>query len=609
MSILKKELLYVILASLVVAFFNFQILSTFKELPSPIYGGDLWNHLGSIYHIYYGGSVFENGQMLGEIQWVPWLYHVYVVLLSWFSGLDPMYASIFASLPMIFATAILGYLLVTRFKFSDNALIILAASLLLVRFYPTYKYTDFAFLVIGPAVLLAWMLFLESRTLKRGALLAIVNALGALTSPQLFFSEIILFGVVGINEFYSVYKKSGKFDFSQFTNMQFIESIKPFILIFAAFFILSLPYWFWPIFVYHGATPNNLQIYGWADFSKFGTQISYPLKTLFDTILPFGNIPVLLLGIVQIAGIYAIISRRSEPKFNFLFLALIASIIALFHHLISYNLLGTHFAPERMYWMLQFPLSIVEVAIGAGWLVERFKQNENLIGGACVILVVWSIFISLSGTYAYQWTKAGQQPVPEYLQVVKGWILKNTNVNDVFLTNNEDAFMMNGLTGRKSVTYRRTHAPVYTDMNQRMLDSAVMLYGSNDGKRVELLKKYKVKYLLWTNRWLQNEFAIGNDGRILGFFDPLMVPAKAEYKKYLSDNSIKFSEARTYLDPAARSDYPMYDVIVAMPANPYYDKPWDNGMGARLTELKSIDGITDDGTSVPLVKIYLVDVN
>lgn len=609
MSILKKELLYVILASLVVGFFNFQILSTFKELPSPIYGGDLWNHLGSIYHIYYGGSVFENGQMLGEIQWVPWLYHVYVVLLSWFSGLDPMYASIFASLPMIFATAILGYLLVTRFNFSDNALIILAASLLLVRFYPTYKYTDLAFLVIGPAVLLAWMLFLENRTLKRGALLAIVNALGALTSPQLFFSEIILFGVVGLNEFYSVYKKSGKFDFAQFTNMQFIESLKPFILIFAAFFILSLPYWFWPIFVYHGATPNNLQIYGWADFSKFGTQISYPLKTLFDTILPFGNIPVLLLGVVQLAGIYAIISRRSEQKFNFLFLAIIASFIALFHHLISYNLLGTQFAPERMYWMLQFPLSIVEVAIGAGWLVERFKQSENPVGGACVILVVWSIFISLSGTYVYQWTKAGQQPVPEHLQAVKSWILKNTNVNDVFLTDNEDAFMMNGLTGRKSVSYRRTHAPVYADMNQRMLDSAVMLYGSDDTKRAELLKKYNVKYLLWTNRWLQNEFAIGNDGRILGFFDPLMVPAKAEYKKYLSDNGIKFLEAKTYLDPAARSDYPMYDVIVAMPANPYYDKPWDDGMAARLTGLKSFDGIIDDGTTVPLVKIYLVNAN
>ena len=111
---------------------------------------------------------------------------------------------------------------------------------------------------------------------------------------------------------------------------------------------------------------------------------------------------------------------------------------------------------------------------------------------------------------------------------------------------------------------------------------------------------------MWTNRWLQNEFAIGSDGRILGFFDPLMVPAKVEYKTYLSNNGIKFAEAKTYLDPASRSDYPMYDVIVAMPANPYYDRPWADGMQERLKEIKSFDGIAVDGTTVPLVKIYQV---
>src|SRR3989338_6009562 len=79
---------YVLILALTVAFVNYNFLSQFKQLPSPLYGGDYYNHLGSIYHIYYGGSVFENGQMHGESQWVPWFYHLSVVILSKITGID-----------------------------------------------------------------------------------------------------------------------------------------------------------------------------------------------------------------------------------------------------------------------------------------------------------------------------------------------------------------------------------------------------------------------------------------------------------------------------------------------------------------------------------------
>jgi hypothetical protein len=125
---------------------------------------------------------------------------------------------------------------------------------------------------------------------------------------------------------------------------------------------------------------------------------------------------------------------------------------------------------------------------------------------------------------------AAREPLSGPLLELKQWTIANTDVNDVFLTDNEDAFMLNGLTGRKSVSYRRTHAPIYTDMNQRMLDSAVILYGNDSTTRNELLKTYRVKYLLWTIRWFDNQYTVDAQGQLRGFFDPFMVPEKPGYE-------------------------------------------------------------------------------
>ena len=597
---------YVLILALTVAFVNYNFLSQFKQLPSPLYGGDYYNHLGSIYHIYYGGSVFENGQMPGESQWVPWFYHLSVVILSKITGMDPTFGIIYSSLPLIFISATIVYLAITRF--TENRLLILPVILIFLTNYPIYKYTLFAFFVTSPLMILAWFLFLEKQTQNRFIFLAIAIAFAHLSSTQLFFASIILFGVVMLDLAYKNYKKSNTISFIR--SQDFIKEIMPLVKVFGLGFILSLVYWYAPLFVYKGATPNDLQIYGWPDYTKFDLQIatitnelgnfaSQPivvlsklqtfinapsnLELLKDLILNGVLKPDLIIISLQLIGAAVIVLNRNTNIFyRFSFLILVAALIGLTHHLILFNILHTHLAPGHLFQMMQFPLAPLEILFAILFVKQKLKLDSLIKIGSSEkgIAITELLFVLLAIAFFYthfvdlernkgdangpgNWISAGRSELSPMHKEIKSWILLNTGLNDVFLTTNEGGFMLNALSGRKVVTYRRTHAPVHTDMNQRALDAAVMLYGKNDAIRKELLKKYNVKYLFWSVRWFEEEFIVENS-QIVGFFDPLMVKDKPDYRDYLDNNGVRYVEMHTSLDPYTLDVYPKYTMFNIM---------------------------------------------
>lgn len=591
----KDAFKYVLILALLVAMVNYNFLSQFKQLPSPLYGGDYYNHLGTMYHIFFGGSIFDNGQMNGEIPWAPWLYHLYVVVLSKITGLDPLFGVLYSSIPLIFVSAITVYLLIS--KFTDNKLVILAVVLIFLTAYPIYKYTLFAFYVTAPLLILAWFLFLERQSKNRFIFLAVAMALANLASTQMFFAGIILFGVLMLECAYKEFNKTRNSS-SLFTK-EFLTSLLPFIKVFIAGFILSLLYWYWPLFVYRGATPNDLQVYGWPDYTNFGLQIESVTKELSGNFftLDFGstvNSLFSLLTFVQLLGVLVIIKKRNENQlYRFAFLVLIGVFLGLTHHLIMFNLLHSHLAPGHLFQMLYYPIAPVVYVAAILFIKDKIKVGASgkapFVEAVFVVLAIaffFSHFSNFEERKDANFVGAGRTELSSFHKDIKSWIIQNTNVNDVFLTNNEDGFMLNALTGRKLVTFRRTHAPVYTDMDQRMLDTAVMVYGKNDAKRVELFKKYKVKYLFWSVKWIENEFTI-QDGNVVGLFDPLMVRDTPEYRKYLDDNEVRYvtPPETQYLDPAWQASYPKYNVIVIVPANFDYGHPWDTSLDKYLTAL------------------------
>lgn len=597
----NKQLILVFLLCFVVAVYNYTFLSILKQLPSPIFGGDFYNHLGYIYHLFYGGSVFENGQLTGEMPWVPWLYHLYVLIFSFITNLDPLFGLIYSSLPIIFLSGITVFCYLR--KISANTFLLLAAILIFLKFYPIYKYTDFAMVVMVPLLILAWLKYLDDANKKYTAFLIFIITLSNLTNTQLFFVQIILFGVILLDKFFTIYKKQNCRTFADITIHlpEFWNMLKPFAFIFFFSLLFSMLYWYWPFFVYKMETPNPLQIYGWADFSDIGTQISYPINVFiswyFSSSLLFS-----ILGLIQIGGMVLLFQKRNEnPTYRFFFLLMLAAFIGLFHYLITFNLLHKHVAPEKLFQLLAYSLMPVLFVIFAQWATHKisFKYLP-------IFLLIFAVFLyadTFNSMINSQYVKgAGKSFDPAFIEL-KTWIINNTNVNDVILTTNEDAFMMNALTGRKSVVYRRTHIPTFTNINQRMLDQAVILQGNNDSLRYELLKKYEVKYVLWSAFWFSNEVLLDENMKITRLFDPLMVQQKPEYKRYMDENRIFYLQYYTYLDPAWVSNYPRYFVYIIPPIQNEY-KPWVPDLDKKLTPIKRINA-----GEQPLFIIYEVNYN
>jgi len=280
-------------------------------------------------------------------------------------------------------------------------------------------------------------------------------------------------------------------------------------------------------------------------------------------------------------------------------------IIIVFNHLVLYNLFGMNLWADRMFQMFFVPMFPVWFIVGSEFLGRKFEDKKTILFGIITILAIWMYVNSSQGFLSNPWLETAKQPLAQPHQELKDWIIKDTDLNDVFLSNNEDSFMMNALTGRKVVTYRRTHASSYVDMNQRMLDSALILYGDNDVARIELLKKYNVKYLLWSIRWFDNEFIL-NNGNIVGLYDPLSMPTNSRYTAILDDNGIEHFETHTYLDPAPILTSPTYDLTIVVPKIKNIDHPWDPSLDKYLKPIKTVT-IDNNGQQVPYFIIYEVD--
>lgn len=670
-----KSTWYVLLIIAIAMFANYNMVKDFQQLPSPIYGGDIWNHLGTMYHIVYGGSFFDSGQLLGEIPWVPRVYHIYQLLISYIFNWDQMVANIYNSIFLIPVTAYLSWFLVKRF--TNNTLILAASVILALVVYPFFKYTLFAYHVMIPILFIAWYLYLDKPDMKRLILLSVVMGISALTNTQLFFVIYILLGVVALDKAHKLFIVEKK---KVEITPEIINTFKPFLFIFLISFVVSLIYWYWPLFVYKVHTPNDLQIYGWVDFSKTDLQISYPFQKLFLTftgvnpldkyghfefmplIQGFLRIAVILGGVLLLfkkdrtpiyllvylilifayfyvidtalsstkadvtsvlkttvnvlksmmmfAGTILVIQKRNEPKYRFAFFILAATLIALFHHLLTYNLVGIQLAPERLFEMYFWTFGVMLFAIAGEDALIRLK------GAAKYVPHILAIFVVLLFVWNYMhWMKppdrsfediAKKNPVASEYRQLQSWILNNTGVYDVFLTTNEDAFMMNGFTGRKSVSYRRTHTSTYADLDQRNLDSAVMLYTTNDKVRTSLLKKYNVSYLLWTSNWVNNQIVVNEKGQIVRMFDPFMAKDKLDRRSYLEKNNVSYVKLHYYMDPAFLHHYPTYDIIVVPPQGKSGLNPWSEGMHSRLTEVYKINFTGGGANYPPFAVIYEV---
>jgi hypothetical protein len=118
------------------------------------------------------------------------------------------------------------------------------------------------------------------------------------------------------------------------------------------------------------------------------------------------------------------------------------------------------------------------------------------------------------------------------------------------------------------------------------MDAAVILVGNSTEKRLELLRKYGVKYVYWHAYWINSEYTTDQSGRIIGWADPLMVKDTPEYRSYFEEYGIQYSPQKTYIDPALRGDYfRKLDLLLIVPAYRGFDAPWSSGLDPYLMKV------------------------
>lgn len=584
MNLKLKLEIYKILFIIILSIFlllNYNIISQLKSLPSPIYGGDLYYHLGMMYHILDGGSIFENSQLLHETPWSPFLYQLIIVFISKLLNASLITVNIYSSLFFMIISSIVVYFLGKEI-FKDKIIALIPMSLILSQF-PIFKYSYFAEVLIMPILFYSFFIALKKNDLKSWIIAGIAYGLVGITHVIAFFMAtffllVLLFFIFFLGfstnekpeeerKFWIIISK--KHLSINLANLKDIVSKNKFLFLAIIIgLIISQLYWFKPIFIHRLSTPNKISEYDQPDLKSIEL-VGYTIKSFKEIFFDFSNIQIGIFTIFSLIGILYLLLKKRRFEEDYIVIILISLLISRFHYIFTIPLFSTDLFSRLLVSYIWVTLKPILFTFGLVFIIEKFSFNKKYF---YIIFLVTSIILSIlifdHRIKNDKWIDAGKIELPKYLNEVSSWIRNNTNVNDVFVSTNEISFMLNAISGRKVLNSRRAHSGMYVDVDTRWADAAVLLYGNNSDKIKEIVRKYNIKYLYWQANWVSLDFRFDEKGNLIDIFDPLLIRDVYNYSKYLSQNGVKFLRINYWLDPANKgNDVRRYDVLLVIPYN------------------------------------------
>ncbi|MCD6590064.1 hypothetical protein J7K74_02670 [Candidatus Woesearchaeota archaeon] len=358
---------------------------------------------------------------------------------------------------------------------------------------------------------------------------------------------------------------------------------------------IALLYWWWPLYSKFHAY-NNITYYGHKDFAR----IDLMWKEFYSNFLGVFHLNSLdVFTFISFIGLMYIVYTllKKEPKHrekrDFFLIVLSSMIIGVGHHFITFPLFRISSFP----YMFAGAFSLVILIFLFYFFllaIERLFKSKYIRTSLCVIVLALMFIGSITHFHEYlnnRFVKSAYNDISPYFKQLRDFINKNIDLNDVILTTKETCFAINGLTGRKCMVYRTTHTDPFSDPWKPQIDAAVILYGNNTNLKLELLKEYNVSYLYWDYYWMNSEWVLDANGKIINYFDPLMVPYKEEYVNKLRENNVEFQIGWYYFDPAVRGiDIPKIKGIIILPSNYYnFSHPWHPDLDPYLEEVWSYE--------------------
>ncbi len=542
-------LYFLILYILIGLFIQYYEISQFKSLPSPLYGGDYYYQMGVIHHILFGGNPFKSSSMLNGIPGYLPLYALIVVFFIKIFNLSTIKGLFITSYFLFAISTIIWFFLFKKLIKDDMLSLILSILANPITSYPILKYTHFTHQIMIPLFLLSlYLSFFENLNSKNFIFLGIIYGLLALSHTVAFVGATITLMV------FILYKIFFEKNIRNFFKNIFL------LLLFGI--PVALIYWYKPIFTYHLKSKYDRLHMDIIDFGKLTVKINFLLDTIKSYFFDFSNITASIETILLYLGIYYTIEKRDKTS-KFILLITVSSFIATFLYFITEPLFNINFVPPYMSYFYIWTSKILLAAAGLKYIFEILKskyllQNnlEIYIKTALVlILTLVNVKNFMDKVKNDRWFKVAKYPLPDIYVKLSKFIINNSKVNDVILSNKELSFVINALTGRKLVTNRwaQQNDP-YINLPQRDMEASVILYGNNTKEILKLLKKYNVKYFYWDINWIRLEYQFDKKGRIINIFDPLLTYDTMQNRKYLSSNNVKYIATKFYIDPACRNE-------------------------------------------------------
>jgi len=603
-KILKNKVLLCLMIGVFILglFLNYMYTREMNSLPSPIYGGDYYFQMGSVNHILSGGNPFHSSTSNGEIAVYQPLYSILTAGFAKVFGLDAFAAMNFMSYIIIALGMTVAFYLLYKL-FDDYYIAIFGSAIFTVLTgLPVYKYLSFGMILIVPLFLLCLYRFVFHKSIMNGILLGLMYGITGITHSIIFISStfFLILTFLYYELYQNIYKNFRKNSAESNPGKRFFSSINidnllDYAIVAIMGTIVALLWWYAPLFVFHGKA--NMFI-GYEYTFKYQMALLWMfIKQNFFHGFTLKGIVLSLFSLLGLFGAFFLKNKKEETKFA-IFLFTCYSIIVL-HFLVTQNFFGINFVADYLMITFYFVQAIfvcygVKVfgAMLGGFLGRNLNRKIIDYIGIIVMLLGFLLLYQAFDVYtANKWYESGKAPFGENYVSLQEYLLENSEVTDTIITPKELGFAVNSMTGRKIVASRRGHAGQfqYIQSDIREKDLAIMLYGQNLEKKIDLLKKYDVKYLYWDYYWINSEFQLDGQGRVVGLFDPLLMVYDVNIELALQENNVSYAIENGWLDPSVRGpDVMQHRLIIASPQN--YQSvmhPWNPSIDPILSKVWS----------------------
>lgn len=569
-SRLVKDKALVVAVLIALAYFSLHMmfLLQFKHLPSPPFGGDMYRDRGFVENILDGNPPWSDSYYLGELAYYPWLYPLLAAGIVKLTGLGVDKAMLWLS-AILSPIFIITMFFLGRTILKNGILALLLAMLALASRVGLGSNHWAAIYITLPLFFLFFAKAWISTKWKHIILAGVFLGLTGLTHGAKF---LVGLGVLVLSlVFELIYQFMNKKRFNNPNSSKpNLKNEKPYnidntinnkrsefkrilnlgVAVLIAIAISSL--FFLPSFIrYHYKVYNPVTKYGNMGIQHLG--VSWWFKTAISPFFSRLNYLAVITGVLSIIGLLFFLINYKLREYRLVLYWLFADYILFGHHLITRPLFNTWFVPgELVYYVI---ISELLVIAGVTNIYKTLKLQERLkqvlVITFTIILIVLPMFITNLNNYtSSRWFKYGKQfdTSTRLLYDIGKWFKTNVKNDEVTLSFDESGFMLTALSGKKVLITRRTHASYFVDIDKRIADAAVIMYGNNSKKTEELVSKYNIKYF-YLDPYLLTQ--------------PLVTTLK--FEAYLSHYNISFEKKVWRLDPAAPLEQAFLTELLIIP--------------------------------------------